>query len=265
MRNRIASLGLGKTVALITFIVLTLTILIYGVIALVLNYLIDYQPTLAGLIFPVITPLIITPFVSAFFVKLILKLHRLEGEVRELATDDALTGLLNRRTFLSATELMMNEALRHKTQFAVILLDLDHFKKVNDTYGHIAGDEVLRAVGTICKKQPRKSDVVGRYGGEEIIFFLPNCDEDNAIALCDRIHQAIRTTFVPFQENTITLTTSIGIYIHSDGDKTGDGNLRSLDYFINLADLALYEAKDKGRNQTCIYRDGGNTTQPDLF
>jgi len=263
MRNRIASLGLVKTVALITVIVCTLTIVIYGVIALVLNYFVGYQPSLLGLIFPVLTPLIITPIVSVFFVKLILKLHRLEEEVRELATDDALTGLLNRRTFLTATELMMNEALRHKTQFAVILMDLDHFKKINDTHGHVAGDEVLRIIGAICKQQARKSDVVGRYGGEEFIFFLPICDENNAVALCDRLHHAIRTTPATFQDTAITLTTSIGIYIHSHGDKTGDENLQGLDYFINLADLALYEAKNKGRDQTCIYRD--DTTQTDLF
>lgn len=255
MRDRIASLGLWKTVAVITAVVSTSTLVVYGVIALTLHSLIGYQPSLIGLIFPVVTPLVISPFISVFFVRLILKLHTLEQEVRELATDDALTGLLNRRTFLAATELMMNEALRHKTQFAVLLLDLDHFKKINDTHGHIAGDEVLRAIGAICKKQPRKSDVVGRYGGEEIIFFLPNCDEDNAIALCDRLHQAIRTTSVLFQDKTISITGSIGIYVHSDDYKTGDGNLQGLDYFINLADLALYEAKDKGRNQTCIYRD----------
>jgi len=265
MRNRIASLGLIKTVALITVIVCTLTIVIYGVIALVLNYFVGYQPTLVGLIFPVITPLVITPIVSVFFVNLILKLHRLEGEVRELATDDALTGLLNRRTFLTATELMMNEALRHKTQFAVALLDLDFFKAINDTYGHVAGDEVLRTIGAICKKLPRKSDVVGRYGGEEFIFFLPNCDENNARTLCDRLHQAIRTTSVVFQDNTISITGSIGVFVHSGGEISHTGNLQGLDHFINLADIALYEAKDRGRNQTCIYRDDDGSTQPDLF
>ncbi|HER27158.1 MAG TPA: GGDEF domain-containing protein, partial [Rhodospirillales bacterium] len=261
LRDKITSWGLVRTVVAITGIVVVLTALSYEALSLGLVYFTDYQPNMMGWVYSFSISLFVSPIVATFPVRLLLEVSRLETEVRELSAEDELTGVLNRRTFWAAADPMMNEALRHNTQFALILLDLDNFKKINDSYGHLAGDEALRAIGLICRELPRKSDIVGRYGGEEFIFFLPVCDEPKAVALCQRLHNAIRTASISFQNHTITVTGSIGVYIHPGRNDPREGDLLGLDQFINMADMALYEAKRNGRNQTCIFRENITTHQ----
>ena len=125
------------------------------------------------------------------------------------------------------------------------MLDLDHFKQVNDDYGHLMGDYVLHEFAERCKNSVREMDIVGRYGGEELIVLLPETDRDTAFKVAERLLTSIAETPFPTQDGAISLTVSIGV-------ATKDDNTTHLEALIARADQALYIAKHKGRNRVAI-------------
>jgi diguanylate cyclase (GGDEF)-like protein len=159
-----------------------------------------------------------------------------------LASRDALTGVYNRRQFneLSLRELKNSGHNHHP--LSMIILDLDYFKKVNDNYGHQAGDLVLQKVAAICRNSIRSSDILGRYGGEEFIIFLPEITLEDCQMISNRILSNIAATEILYEGKCIKVTASIGIV----GINTVTNE--SLDYFLKRADQALYLAKSDGRN-----------------
>lgn len=166
-----------------------------------------------------------------------------EAELERLARTDALTGLWNRRYFVEQFQHEMRRAERTCEPLCLIMLDLDHFKQVNDSYGHAAGDAVLIEFAHVLKKSLRELDLPGRLGGEEFCVGLPGITLEEAHAVADRLRQSVAVLEIPFEGRTITVTTSIGL-------GKWDGH-ESLDVLLGRVDAALYQAKESGRNTVC--------------
>lgn len=165
--------------------------------------------------------------------------------LRQLAETDALSGLLNRRGFSLLADDTFNNHRSQERPLAVLLLDIDFFKKVNDTYGHAAGDAVLQAVGTALMKALRSSDTIARFGGEEFIVLVHDVDADGIITVAQNLRRAIESLPIVHQEQTLSVTISIG------GAMTGAAD-RDIQDVIERADDALYKAKAAGRNRVVI-------------
>ena len=174
---------------------------------------------------------------------------RLYAKTEELATTDGLTGLLNRRAIMEKLTEEAARSSRYKHYFSLILIDIDHFKLVNDTYGHPAGDAVLKSLAQILKKQTRTVDIVGRYGGEEFTVILPEINSAGAKLVGERIRNTVSKMLFPLPDgNKIGLTVSMGIACFP-----GCGN--DIERLIERTDTALYLAKNAGRNRVYLYRE----------
>jgi diguanylate cyclase (GGDEF)-like protein len=163
-------------------------------------------------------------------------------QVRRLAGSDALTGLPNRRHFEESLERELSRSSRTEQPVNLLMLDIDHFKKINDTYGHQTGDAVLRAVGRRLSETVRAEDVVARYGGEEFAIIMPNAATEDAVLLADRVLRAIELLV----EVPVTASIGIATYIRHAADANA---------LIEAADKALYESKRTGRNRTTVCAD----------
>jgi diguanylate cyclase (GGDEF)-like protein len=165
-------------------------------------------------------------------------------ELRFRATYDMLTGLANRGVVLDAIAREHSRHLREKSSFGIILMDLDHFKNVNDTHGHLAGDAVLKEASRRMKSCVRPYDTVGRYGGEEFLVVAPSCDRAGTAAVAERIRKSISAPPIETDDGPVTITVSCGIAV-SEATEPLDAK-----QLLQSADLALYHAKELGRNRT---------------
>ncbi len=167
-----------------------------------------------------------------------------------MATTDVLTGTLTRQTTLARLEDEVERAERYRRDLSIVLLDLDHFKQLNDSYGHVAGDMVLREVAGRLRASVRTVDVVGRYGGEEFMIVLPETDVDAAATLAEKLRRVVQSQPASIGDgHAIELTISAGVA----GAVAG----RSIDRLIGDADAALYTAKALGRDKVYVHREGG--------
>jgi len=174
-----------------------------------------------------------------------------EAELRRLANTDSLTGLCNRRHFYELAEKETSRSIRQHKPLTVITFDLDHFKSINDTYGHAVGDELLMHIGALCRAQLRDIDIVGRMGGEEFAAVLPDTDATNGLAVAERLRQSIMNLQISSGDNgTIAATASFGMVAFNESGMEVDA--KSLEKLLRLADKALYQAKETGRNRTCV-------------
>lgn len=171
---------------------------------------------------------------------------RLFSEVQKLAHTDGLTGLHNRYHFMELSQHEFMRARRYNQSLAAIMIDIDHFKQVNDTYGHAAGDEVLRTVAWRCKKAVRQIDILGRYGGEEFTTLVLNADLQGVLIVAERLRRCIAETPIDSSQGPIQITISLGVGIL-------DQDCKNLDDLLHRADQALYAAKQAGRNQVSIW------------
>lgn len=169
-----------------------------------------------------------------------------EMELERLARTDALTGVTNRRYFFELAEIQFARAQRYNQSLAILLLDVDHFKQVNDRYGHLAGDQVLQMVARECQEHFRSSDIFARYGGEEFICLLPEQNLVGALESAERIRQVIGQAKVVFEAQSICVTASIGLAVLQT-----ETNL-TLERLIDQADQALYASKSSGRNRVSV-------------
>jgi diguanylate cyclase (GGDEF)-like protein len=160
-----------------------------------------------------------------------------------LATTDPLTRVLNRRALADRLAIEMDRARRYASELAVLLIDLDFFKRINDTGGHLAGDEVLRQLASLIQSAVRTVDIVARYGGEEFVVILPETSPAGAMAFADRLRMGIETQDFPVGEGVLRLTVSIGVSTFPAA------NVASADDLFARADAAMYRAKQDGRNQ----------------
>jgi diguanylate cyclase (GGDEF)-like protein len=177
---------------------------------------------------------------------------RLFQEVHILAITDSLTGLNNRRHFMLLADSHFVQSRRYGRPLSVMMLDIDCFKKVNDSYGHVVGDGVLVAVARQCLHEMRVSDVLARYGGEEFIALLPETDSTHAIQAAERIRQKIARLVIDVVGLQLNVTVSIGV-------ATRDPGCPDMNSLIDRGDQALYSAKNKGRNQVIAALDPSTT------
>ena len=178
-----------------------------------------------------------------------LQMAALYEDTRRLATTDALTGLLNRRAFLDAFERERARSDRHAFPLSVLLLDVDHFKRINDSRGHPVGDAVLRGVARILEKVARKSDFVARWGGEEFVLALPQTSEAGARVAAERVRRAVAAEAHPAPEGPpVSATVSVGV---ASAEAPW-----SVDKLVGRADSAMYAAKSRGRNRVEVASEG---------
>jgi len=177
-----------------------------------------------------------------------LKIKRLQDELRQRNADldrasrvDSLTGIHNRHHLNDQLDILFHASGRHGTPLGVVMVDVDHFKAVNDTLGHAAGDEVLRVIASRLRHMTRREDVLGRWGGEEFLILAPTTDQPGAQALAERMRAAVADAPVELADgSTVAVTVSIGWAVGTGGDP---------DDLVECADAALYRAKAAGRNR----------------
>jgi diguanylate cyclase (GGDEF)-like protein len=167
------------------------------------------------------------------------------AQAHEISQMDALTFLPNRRMIIRELQDEVLRAERFHTQFSISLVDVDHFKKVNDSYGHLTGDEVLRQVGSKLKEQIRHPDLAGRYGGEEFLILLPNSNSNAAAEQAARLCRQVRDTVIQAHDHVLQVTISIGIAEFEYGVDTWES-------LLNRADTALYQSKSGGRDRWSV-------------
>jgi len=163
--------------------------------------------------------------------------------MRHAATHDSLTGLMNRGEIVALLERELERGRRERKTLGVILGDIDHFKSVNDTLGHLFGDEALREIASRLRAQLRIYDGVGRYGGEEFLMILPNCDLPNALLRANALREIIASTPVAYSGESKLITMSMGVAVSACVGKT------EVEALLNQADTGLYQAKKNGRNR----------------
>jgi diguanylate cyclase (GGDEF)-like protein len=173
------------------------------------------------------------------------ELHAAHAAADQQAKMDSLTGINNRRAFLDHGEQLIRYCERHELALSAMVMDLDHFKSINDSLGHLAGDTVLRHVGEIILTTLRRSDVCGRIGGEEFAVILPHTSENAALGIAEKLRKAIAETPIVCGERRLNITISIGV-------ASGAYELGTL---LAYADKAMYRAKAQGRNQVVRYED----------
>lgn len=186
--------------------------------------------------------LLVSLIVTAIVVGLThIALRRYQDKLETMATTDTLTGLSNRRAFDVVINVFLNENERARSTLAFIVLDVDHFKSINDKLGHLGGDHVLSVVARVIKANTRAADFVCRWGGEEFLIVIKDCDEHNAVLLAEKIRQALEQESIIYKNEQIKLTASLGVAVARAGDK--------LEPVMERADAAMYGAKKAGRNQ----------------
>lgn len=170
---------------------------------------------------------------------------RLFEQTKELAMTDSLTGVATRRSFFVQAERALDLARRNDSPVSVLMADLDHFKEINDHHGHAAGDEMIRRVADAARAVLRRSEIIGRYGGEEFAVILPETDEPNAMIIAERIRTSVNDIQVPGEERFLSV--SIGVTVKDPK------RITTVDEILEEADQALYEAKRLGRNRVEIH------------
>lgn len=172
----------------------------------------------------------------------------LQDNLKYLAIHDDLTGLYNRRFLNEAVPCEIERVHRYGGDLSIVLLDLDYFKNINDSYGHAAGDIVLKRVAETCRSRLRACDVTGRFGGEEILVLLPETNLGEAVAVAEKLRRAIELLCVECEGNEIALTASFGV-------ATLGAAANTFKQLIMSADKAMYRAKETGRNRVCVYAE----------
>jgi diguanylate cyclase (GGDEF)-like protein/PAS domain S-box-containing protein len=167
---------------------------------------------------------------------------RLQSHLENMATTDSLTGLPNRAALIDCALKEFDRARRYVHPLSVVMIDVDHFKSVNDKHGHAIGDQVLQAVGVLCQKGLRGSDLLGRVGGEEFVLLLPDTPKANAIFVAERMREQLAKSPISLASLTLSITASFGVACISEQDADFNDILRR-------ADAAMYQAKQNGRNQ----------------
>ena len=177
------------------------------------------------------------------------RLHQTSQRLEELSVRDGLTGLYNRRHLEDCLSTEFVRVHRHGGTLSFLLLDIDHFKRLNDTYGHQAGDEALIHLANVIREVLRGDDMCGRYGGEEFALLLPNTDLDGAVKVGERLRAQLAAAPCQYKDLSLPFTISIGAATWRDGEQQANDP----ETLTKHADLALYRAKESGRDQVLVY------------
>ncbi|KUP96812.1 sensor domain-containing diguanylate cyclase [Thermobifida cellulosilytica] len=250
--------GIGAAVLCAVLFTVCNTVLIAGAIRLSVpeeprrttvwnseSLLLDTVEVCVGLIVAVLCALSLFLLLVVLPPVLLLQRSLLFQQLQTAARTDPKTGLLNAVAWERVAKTELARALRTGCPLAVLIVDIDHFKKVNDTHGHLIGDQVLLGVATTLSHQLRQYDVIGRFGGEEFVVLLPGADMAEACRAAERLRTRVGRMALPVNDTTVTVTVSIGVAllrVHG----------RDLLELMAAADLALYRAKDSGRDRVCL-------------
>ncbi|WP_220104878.1 GGDEF domain-containing protein [Neiella holothuriorum] len=182
--------------------------------------------------------------ISVYMLRLIPQMLHEQVRLRQRADSDPLTHLLNRRGFTAVANIELERAYRYKRPLAVLILDIDHFKNVNDTHGHACGDVVIKLVARCMLRGLRSEAIAGRWGGEEFVVILPESDDEAARVCAERIRQLIGNEKAQFETGSVNVTASAGVAMAESGE--------TLEQILNRADQALYRAKQQGRDRVIV-------------
>jgi diguanylate cyclase (GGDEF)-like protein len=232
-------LGLARVLVLATLIAITGSVLTTAAVMLLIPGSAGFF--WYGMIVAVVSPAISAPGLGMVAFRMAFDLKGAQTALTMAAETDSLTGVANRRSFMSQAELAFAEARSTGASFAVIMADIDHFKAINDTHGHGIGDYVIRDVAQACKAAVRAGDCFARFGGEEFIALLPVTDRSEALALAEGLRETV--TALTFDKRTppaVTISLGVAFYLTSSD---------SLHDILNEADRQLYAAKAAGRNR----------------
>jgi diguanylate cyclase (GGDEF)-like protein len=184
---------------------------------------------------------------AAHLASIAIEHHQTLEELERRAHTDSLTGLANRGRFFELAEVELARSLRYGNPYAVLLLDIDHFKGINDQHGHKSGDAVLQALAEIMQNSLREVDIIGRIGGEEFAILLPETGMDAAPEVAQRLRKAVSNAEILSSDQIpLRITVSIGIAVPVDNESN------RIDNILRQADTALYKAKNSGRNRVCV-------------
>jgi diguanylate cyclase (GGDEF)-like protein len=212
-----------------------------------LSYLFDSEgPGPMGLALGIAVPLLIGPPFSLAQLRLLDHLDQAEARLRVLSVTDDLTGAANRRRFIDLAEREVARVRRYGGEFAIALLDIDGFKRLNDTCGHLGGDRVLRALSEVCRANIRAMDTLARYGGEEFIVLFPATGAAAAAEIAERLRQRLAELRLDFPPHWLQFTVSVGVAECDEG-------VHDLDELFQRADNALYAAKRAGGDQVEVW------------
>jgi diguanylate cyclase (GGDEF)-like protein len=229
--------GMRRSIVLLTLLVGTLAVLISETVIGVLGH----GDRMLAAVSASLCSLVLTPMLGAPVLHLVFNLEAARSKLNALAIQDDLTGVYNRRHFMAVVQAEWGRAQRYSTPAALLLIDADHFKQVNDRHGHLCGDELLRQIAGAAGGSLRQADVLARFGGEEFIVFLPHTDPLGALDVAERIRERVQSISIEWRGQPVATTVSIGVaQFRTD--------LLSLDWTIHEADTALYAAKAAGRN-----------------
>jgi diguanylate cyclase (GGDEF)-like protein len=228
----------------LAFAVTTVTLLSVSVSALLtfVSELFSSEPNfLQGLSLAVSVPLLVVPPLAYWHHKVLFELKKSKIKIRELSRTDSLTGILNRGYFFEQAAYHLALAKRHDYPISLILLDLDHFKNINDHFGHQIGDQVLRLTASILGDIIRDTDILARYGGEEFVLLMPQSNKEQASHLCKRLRRTVAEVQARTDHTLPVITMSMG-------GACSAGHGYEIDHLLSKADQALYQAKNNGRD-----------------
>ena len=228
---------------------LTLLIMVASLlITLFLHHLTNTAIGYLGIVSALLAPTLIAPIIIYKFLDIIRQLRLAHELLENLSQEDYLTGVYNRRHLEMTASKEFSLGRRHDFPVSIMIMDLDRFKQINDTYGHLVGDQVLIELTQCVYEMIRQTDIFGRYGGEEFVLFMPHTALEDALMLAERIRQAVADRSFESDSGTLNVTISLGV-------ATMTPKTNTLEDLILNADLALYRAKEQGRNRVEVYDD----------
>ena len=237
LRGLVKRYGVVRSVLILTLS----SILVSELVTQGFNLITENRLSLSGALVALVVPLIVAPIFSGVQVQSIHQLEQAREAMHRLSITDELTQIYNRRYFMEVARQAFTDRQKGMP-FAVVLFDADDFKKVNDTYGHVVGDQVLRHIAEVTQASIRKGDVLARYGGEEFIVLLPQTDQAQALEVAERIQQAILFNPAYSAGEPLKVTVSMGV-------ATCQPYMQDPDDLLIAADDALYRAKNLGKNR----------------
>jgi diguanylate cyclase (GGDEF)-like protein len=238
-------IAVGRTWAVLIITTLSVAMSLLMLITFITALGLWEMEMMTPLIIAAVIPGVIAPIVSYFLMTLLCELEKTQQHLRVLAHRDSLTRTYNRLFFMDQLTLAIRTSQRTQKPLSLLMIDVDKFKSINDTFGHACGDEVLKYIAKICEKTLRPYDILARYGGEEFVVLLADTTSEIALTVAERIRSAIEQQKINVDHDNLSVTLSIGI------STVSDPNANDAKMLLSRADSAMYRAKNSGRNR-CV-------------
>lgn len=242
IRKLLQRAGLIKTTAALTGLSILASV---GITYLITQFQ-DGDSSPTAILIAILVPAIVAPLFSYTLLRLLFQLDAAEERLRRLSIKDDLTQVYNRRHFIEHAEVQWERAVRYGEEFAIIIFDIDNFKTVNDSYGHLAGDQVLRAVSRVCEEEARATDMFARFGGDEFVYLIPNSAAIDVQEFMKRVRSRLSGHAIKIGQDQVRITVSMGACRFDD-------EYPDFEAILSQADQALYAAKGIGGDAAQVY------------